>query len=229
MTYKLEPLTQRGIKDVFCGKVLRIEKIVEHSEHGTWRTLIDDTEGKLVDWEHRTIKGNLCGELDRLHQKHNDACRDKSAVFGGEHALELESAFGRMKITNNDAVTIVDEPFVFKAVENYFNTTDPAFQTDLRSLIDRTDAASQGNIFERNMMTVFSETFKSQPLSDWPHQPPISERCPDLVGEVEIVGWTPARRRCRWESVWTLMSTTIQPFNSHQSLGSVSNKKPPRA
>ncbi|KAI8348323.1 hypothetical protein B0O80DRAFT_490033 [Mortierella sp. GBAus27b] len=128
----------------------RQEKIVEHSEHSTWRTLIDDTEDKLVDWEHRTIKGNLCGDLDRLHQKHNDACRDK---------------------------------------ENYLNATDLGFQTDLRSLMDRTNAAAQGNIFERHMMTVFSETFKSQPLSDWPHQPPISEMCPDLVGEVEIVGW----------------------------------------
>ncbi|KAF9921493.1 hypothetical protein BGZ67_000423, partial [Mortierella alpina] len=29
----------------------------------------------------------------------------------------------------------------------------------------------------------------SRRLSDWSHQPPISEMCPDLVGEVEIVGW----------------------------------------
>jgi len=55
--------------------------------------------------------------------------------------------------------------------------------------MDRTDAAAQGNIFERYMMIIFSQTFKSHRLSDWPHQPPILEMCPDLDGEVEIVGW----------------------------------------
>ncbi|KAG0273264.1 hypothetical protein BGZ96_004924 [Linnemannia gamsii] len=55
--------------------------------------------------------------------------------------------------------------------------------------MDRTDAAAKGNLFERYMMTVFSKTFKSRRLSDWPHQPPILQMCSDLVGEVDIVGW----------------------------------------
>ena len=184
---------------------------MEHSEHGSWKVLIEDTEDKLVAWEHRTIKGNLCRELNRLDQKHKDARRDKSVktvldilgfyfyrrCFRGEHTLEVDSvnaslvehAFGRIKIVNHNAVTVVDEPFVFKAVENYFTATDPGFQTALRELMDRTDAAAQGNLFERYMMTVFSETFMSRPLSDWSHQPPISKMCSSLVGEVEIVGW----------------------------------------
>ncbi|KAF9323584.1 hypothetical protein BGZ91_003496, partial [Linnemannia elongata] len=164
------------------------EKIVEHSEHGTWKALIEDTEDKLVAWEHRTIKGNLCRELDRLDQKHKDARRDKSVktvlyilgfyfyrrCFRGEHTLEVDSvnaslverAFGRIKIIDHSAVTVVDEPFVFKAVENYFTATDPGFQTALKELMDRTDAAAQGNIFERYMMTVFSETFQNDPCDD---------------------------------------------------------------
>ncbi|KAG9062285.1 hypothetical protein KI688_006617 [Linnemannia hyalina] len=60
-------------------------------------------------------------------------------------------------------------------------------RTALRELMDRTDSAAQGNIFERYMMTVFSETFKSRRLSEWPHQPPILEMSPDLAGEVEIM------------------------------------------
>ena len=32
---------------------------------------IKDTEDKLVSWDHRQIKGNLCNELDRLHNKHS--------------------------------------------------------------------------------------------------------------------------------------------------------------
>ncbi|KAF8931608.1 hypothetical protein BGZ47_011753 [Haplosporangium gracile] len=201
--------------DKFVGRyrpaIVAIEKIVEQSEHGKWKALIEDTEDKLVSWEHRTIKGNLCRELDRLDQKHKHARRDKSVktvldilgfyfyrrCFRGEHALEVDSvnaslverSFGRIKIVDHKAVTIVDEPFVFKAVENYFTATGPGFQTALRELMDRTDAAAQGNIFERYMMTVFSETFRSRRLSDWPHQPPIGEMCSDLIGEVDIVGW----------------------------------------
>ncbi|KAG0220136.1 hypothetical protein BGW42_007799, partial [Actinomortierella wolfii] len=60
---------------------------------------------------------------------------------------------------------------------------------ELKTLMDRSDAAAKGNLFERYMMTVFSETFKTRPLSDWPHQPSILSMCPDLEGDVEIVGW----------------------------------------
>ncbi|KAG0053924.1 hypothetical protein BGZ90_006089 [Linnemannia elongata] len=199
--------------DKFVGRFRPaiFEKIIERNDQGVWKALIEDTEDKLVSWEHRTIKGNLCRELDRLDQKHKGARGDKSVktvldilgfffyrrCFQGEHTLEVDSvnaslverAFGRIKIVNHNAVTVVDEPFVFKAVENYFTATDPGFQTALRELMDRTDAAAQGNLFERYMMTVFSRTFKSRRLSNWPHQPPILEMCPDLDGEVEIVGW----------------------------------------
>ncbi|KAF9924655.1 hypothetical protein BGZ67_009152, partial [Mortierella alpina] len=201
--------------DKFVGRyrpaIVAVEKIVEQSEHGTWRALIEDTEDRLVSWEHRTIKGNLCHELNRLHQKHKGVRRDKSVktvldilafyfykrCFWGENTLEIDSvnaalverAFGRIKIVNHNAVTVVDEPFIYKALENFFTATDPGFQVALRELMDRTGAAAQGNIFEQYMMSVFSETFKSRRLSDWPYLPPISEMCPDLVGEVEIVGW----------------------------------------
>ncbi|KAF9921333.1 hypothetical protein BGZ67_000564, partial [Mortierella alpina] len=196
-----------ALRDV-GGDQLTLEKIMEQNEFDKWRALIEDTEDRLVAWEHRSIKGNLCHELN---QKHKGVRRDKSVktvldilglyfyrrCFWGENTLEIDSvnaslverAFGRIKIVNHNAVTVVDEPFVFKAVENFFTATDPGFQVALKELMDRTGAASQGNIFEQYMMSVFSETFKSRRLSDWPHQPPISEMCPDLVGDVEIVGW----------------------------------------
>ncbi|KAF9536525.1 hypothetical protein EC957_010545 [Mortierella hygrophila] len=191
--------------------IVAVEKIMEHSEHGSWKALIEGTEDKLVAWKYRTIKGNLCRELNRLDQKHKDTRDDASEdtvldilgkyfynrCFRGEHKLEddsvntslVECAFGRINIVGRNAVTVVDEPFVFKAVENYFSATDPGFQTALRELMDRTDAAAKGNLFERYMMTVFSKTFKSRRLSDWPHQPPILQMCSDLVGELDIVGW----------------------------------------
>ncbi|KAF8947605.1 SUMO ligase siz1 [Haplosporangium gracile] len=72
--------------------------------------------------------------------------------FWGEFTLELgsvnaslmKSVFDRTKFINHDAVTVVDEPSVFKAVENYFAPTDPDFQTNLRSLMDRTDSSRSG-------------------------------------------------------------------------------------
>ncbi|KAF9096993.1 hypothetical protein BGX23_010036 [Mortierella sp. AD031] len=164
----------------FRPAIVAIEKIVEHSENVTWRALIEDTEDKLVAWEHRANKGNLCREVCRPHQKHKDARRN-SILKSVETVPDILGfyfyrRFGRMKIINNDAVTVVDEPFVFKAAE-------------LKSLMDRLDAAAKGNLFERYMMTIFSETFKARRLSDWPHQPPNLDMCPALDGEVEIVGW----------------------------------------
>ncbi|KAG0273529.1 hypothetical protein BGZ96_004803, partial [Linnemannia gamsii] len=68
--------------DKFVGRfrpaTVTNQKIVEDNEHGSWKAHIEDTEEKLAAWEHRTIKGNLCRELDRLDQKHKDARRDKS-------------------------------------------------------------------------------------------------------------------------------------------------------
>ncbi|KAG0268524.1 hypothetical protein BGZ96_006685, partial [Linnemannia gamsii] len=58
--------------------IVAVEKIMEHSEHGSWKALIEDTEDKLVAWKYRTIKGNLCRELNRLDQKHKDTRDDAS-------------------------------------------------------------------------------------------------------------------------------------------------------
>ena len=221
---------------------------MEHAEHGGWKALIEDTEDKLVAWEHRAIKSNLCGELERLHQKHQDPRRNKLVksaetvldilgfyfyrrCFWGEHTLELgsvnaslvESAFGRMKIIKNEAVTVVDEPFVFKAVENYFNATDPGLQVELKSLMDRSDAAAKGNLFERYMMTVFSETFKARRLSEWPHQPSILSMCPALGGEVEIVGW---REPGLLQGTTHAMMSMEEFMDAHINHHSVRNNKP---
>jgi hypothetical protein len=101
----------------------------------------------------------------------------------------VEHAFGRIKIIQGHAVTVMDEPFVSKAVENYFTAIDPYFAREVRKRMVKSTPFEQGCVFERFMMRVFSETFNTQPLSDWPHQPPISDMCPALVGKVEIVGW----------------------------------------
>ncbi|KAF9344405.1 hypothetical protein BGX26_004416 [Mortierella sp. AD094] len=126
-----------------------IEKIIEGNEHGPWKFAIEDTEAKLVSWTHRHIKGNLCYEISRLHDKHNKykdqlvesidsilALLMYQRCMFGNHDLILkevdpqlvEHAFGRIRIVQGRTVTVIDEPFVSKAVENYFAANDPYFQ-----------------------------------------------------------------------------------------------------
>ncbi|KAG0339835.1 hypothetical protein BG000_001232 [Podila horticola] len=195
----------------FRPAAVAIEKIIEGIEQGAWQFAIEDTEDKLVSWDHREIKGNLCNELDRLHNKYTKhsrrlvksilnilrLCFYRRCVFGEDKVVLneaypplVERAFGRIKIVHGHAVTVLDEPFVSKAVENYFVAMDPYFKNAIRDHMEESISASyHGCVFEQFMMTVFSETFKTRPLSEWRHEPPISKMCGALVGKVEIVGW----------------------------------------
>ncbi|KAF9081687.1 hypothetical protein BGX23_000568 [Mortierella sp. AD031] len=179
-----------------------MERVIEINEQGAWKKTIEAAEDRLVSWSHRHIKGNLCYEISRLHDKHNkykdQLVESIDSMLGllmyqrcmfGNHDLVLkevdpqlvEHAFGRIKI--------IKEPFVSKAVENYFVAIDPYFAREVRKRMVKSTPTEQGCVFERFMMKVFSETFNERPLSNWPHQPPISDMCPALVGKVEIVGW----------------------------------------
>ncbi|KAF9084082.1 hypothetical protein BGX27_003926, partial [Mortierella sp. AM989] len=190
--------------------IAAVERVVECSDPGTWRKTIEDAEDRLVSWAHRHIKGNLCYEISRLHDKHNkykdQLVESIDSMLGllmyqrcmfGNHDVVLkevdpqlvEHAFGRIKIIQGRAVTVMDEPFVSKAVENYFAAIDPYFAREVRKRMVKSTAIEQGCMFERFMMKVFSETFNTRPLSQWPHQPSISDMCPALVGKVEIIGW----------------------------------------
>ena len=81
----------------------------------------------------------------------------------------------------------------------------------------------QGCVFEQFMMKVFSETFNSRPLSEWPHQPAISVMCPALVGMVEIVGW----REPGLEQGTTHAMMSMEDFmDAHVNHGSTRNNMP---
>ncbi|KAF9585355.1 hypothetical protein BGW38_002784, partial [Lunasporangiospora selenospora] len=100
----------------------------------------------------------------------------------------VEHAFGPIKIISGKATTVLDESFVSKAMESYFMATDPYFKKEVRKRMVKATASDQGCVFERFMMNVLSETFNKQSFSGWPHDPPIADMCPALVGKVEIVG-----------------------------------------
>ncbi|CAO3568677.1 unnamed protein product [Mortierella alpina] len=104
----------------------------------------------------------------------------------------VDHAFGRINIIKGHAVTVMNEPFVSLAVQKYFAAIVAYFAREVRKRMVKSSAIEQGCVFERFerfKMEVFSETFNTRPLSEWPHQPTISEMCPALVGKVEIVGW----------------------------------------
>ncbi|KAI8356221.1 hypothetical protein B0O80DRAFT_446887, partial [Mortierella sp. GBAus27b] len=63
----------------------------------------------------------------------------------------VEHAFGRIKIIRGRAVTVIDEPFVSKAVENYFAAIDPYFAREVRKRMVKSSPIEQGCMFERFM------------------------------------------------------------------------------
>ncbi|KAG0013939.1 hypothetical protein BGZ82_001959, partial [Podila clonocystis] len=220
------------------------ERVIESNDRGAWKKTIEDAEDRLVSWAHRHIKGNLCYEISRLHDKHNkykdQLVESIDSMLGllmyqrcmfGNHDLVLkevdpqlvEHAFGRIKIIQGRAVTVMDEPFVSKAVENYFAAIDPYFAREVQKRMVKSTAIEQGCVFERFMMKVFSESFNTRPLSEWPHQPPISDMCPALVGKVEIVGW----REPGLEQGTTHGMMSMEEFmDAHVNHGSTHNNLP---
>ncbi|KAF9309005.1 hypothetical protein BG003_010314 [Podila horticola] len=79
-----------------------------------------------------------------------------------------ERAFGRIKIVDGAARTVVDEPFALKAAENYFKIQDPDFM--------------------KTIEYVLTEAFKTRAFSVWPQEPSIPSLCDKLAGYAEIVG-----------------------------------------
>ncbi|KAG0026393.1 hypothetical protein BGZ81_006403 [Podila clonocystis] len=255
-----EFLSQEAVEmlfQIFVGRyrpaIATIERIVKCNDTGAWKKTIEDAEDSLVSWAHRHIKGNLCYEISRLndkHNKYNDQLVDSmDSMLGllmyqrcmfGSHDLVLnevdpqlvEHAFGRIKIMAGQAVTVMNEPFVSKAVENYFVSkavknyfvsNDPYFKKEVRKRMVKSTAIEQGCVFERFMMKVFSETFSTRPLSEWPHQPPISDMCPALVGNVEIIGW----REPGLEQGTTHAMMSMEEFmDAHVNHGSTHNNMP---
>ncbi|KAG0196176.1 hypothetical protein BGX33_001959, partial [Mortierella sp. NVP41] len=103
----------------FRPAIVAVERIVECNDPAAWKAVIEDAEDKLVSWKHRSNKGNLCGEIERLGNKHNkykdQLMESVDSVLGllmyqrcmfGNHDLVLkevnpalvEHAFGRIKI-----------------------------------------------------------------------------------------------------------------------------------
>jgi len=69
-------------------------------------------------------------------------------------------------------------------------------------------------------MSVFSETINTKPLCKWPHQPPIADMCPALIGKVEIVGW---KEPALEQGTTHLMMSMEEFLDAHVNRGSTRN------
>ncbi|KAG0271600.1 hypothetical protein BGZ97_011204, partial [Linnemannia gamsii] len=133
---------------------VQLERIIAKGNPDDWQEALDDTEARLVSYDHRGEQGNLCNEIVRLENKHRENLsifkepRTVEEVLGllffqryifGAYRLVLqeavpelvEHALGRIKIVDGVTRTVLDEPFVLKAVENYFKMRDSGFMKTL--------------------------------------------------------------------------------------------------
>ncbi|KAK3815348.1 MAG: hypothetical protein J3Q66DRAFT_344412, partial [Benniella sp.] len=194
----------------FRPAVTAIEKTIARSEPDGWKGALDDTEEKLVSYDYRSEPGNLCHEIVRLENKYRDnlsILKELQTVeevlglllfqrhmFGADRLVfeeavpELvERAFGRIKIIDGTARTVLDEPFVLKAAENFFRKRDPEFVKTMKSWVQQSDRPqAHGYAWELMMMSVLIEVFKTRAFSDWPQE--ITSQCAKLADKAEIVG-----------------------------------------
>ncbi|ORX95394.1 hypothetical protein K493DRAFT_337378 [Basidiobolus meristosporus CBS 931.73] len=192
--------------------VTAIEAIIANGTPGFWKVAIEKTEARLVSWDHQREPGNLIHEIIRLENKYRrnlDVFQHLRTVeeglglllfqrymFGArtlvlEDAVPemVERAFGRIMIIDGAARTVLDEPFAMKAAENYVRVRDIGFVKTMEQWMQQSNNASvHGFAWEYMMMSVFVETFKTHPFSDWSHQPSIPSMCASLEGKSEIVG-----------------------------------------
>ncbi|KAG0049035.1 hypothetical protein BGZ90_007467 [Linnemannia elongata] len=177
-------------------------KAIARGDPDAWQDAVDDTEARLVSYEHRGERGNLCNEIVRLEDKY----RANLSIFKGLRTVEevlrlllfqrymfgadrlvlqeavpelVEHAFGRIKIIDGVARTVLEEPFVLKAAKNYFKMRDTDLMEIMEWWIQQSDKAqAHGYAWELMMMNALPEAFKTHAFSDWPHDPSVlSQDC----------------------------------------------------
>ncbi|KAF9176748.1 hypothetical protein BGZ51_009713, partial [Haplosporangium sp. Z 767] len=160
--------------------ITTIEDIIAKGSTSYWSEAIERRLSALVCYPERfPVRGNLCSDIKRMLDKvtrdpakYADAVELKHLLkqtvvhraslglpwsLRGEEPILVESAFGRLRIAADKAVsgkticTIIDEPFVFQAAYNFIKNEDEGFYKHFREQY-RTlqDPQSEGKLFERH-------------------------------------------------------------------------------
>ncbi|KAG0195752.1 hypothetical protein BGX33_002652 [Mortierella sp. NVP41] len=152
----------------FRPAITAIERIIADGDPDGWQGAIDETEAELVLYDLRRKRGNLCSELARAKMAapryltnfkeprivlealrlllfHRRMFGVDSLVIRKAVPLLVDHDFGRITIGTARGWdwkrTIVDEPFVLKAAENFFKERDPGFLADMESWTRGSDKA----------------------------------------------------------------------------------------
>ncbi|KAG0367157.1 hypothetical protein BGZ54_004332 [Gamsiella multidivaricata] len=185
----------RDFRGRFRPIVSIIEDIIMKNDPTTWRESVDEFMYRLTTADVSTnvvekelFHGNLCSELSRVlnrvkaepmtfarFQSVELTLRVATAAFNtqggfmaykGELPELVEIAFGRIRRYNGERYTVIDEPFVFRAANNYFRKTDPGyFQHQADLLATCTSEAKRGEYWECIVPTNLEGIFHNKVIS----------------------------------------------------------------
>ncbi|KAF9312598.1 hypothetical protein BGZ91_006491 [Linnemannia elongata] len=100
----------------------------------------------------------------------------------------MEHALGTIQIIDEVARTVLDEPFVLKAAENYFKEQDTDFMEIMEWWIQQSNKAQAHRYaWVLMMMNALTKAFKTRAICDWPNDPSVLSQCTELAGNAEIV------------------------------------------
>ncbi|KAK3835433.1 MAG: hypothetical protein JOS17DRAFT_846231 [Linnemannia elongata] len=211
----------------FHPAVAVIEKIIASGDPDAWEDEVDDMEARLASYECCELQGNICHEILRLENRYRKNLSISKAfrtvvdvlrlllfqryMFGANKLVLqgavpelMNRALSRIKIVDVVARTVLDEPFVLKAAEEFFTMRDTGFMETMEWWIKQSDRAqAHGYAWEVMMMSILTEDFKTRAFSDWPHNPSIPSHCEKLAVNAKIVGLNEqeSQRRISYEHI----------------------------
>ncbi|KAF9084469.1 hypothetical protein BGX23_010490 [Mortierella sp. AD031] len=140
--------------------VSAIEDILSSGDQSGWRL-----ETRMAHFTDCTWSSSIKEVLKLYLYRHRLLGVTELVLPQGKAEL-VEAAFGRVKLFEQEARIVLDEPFVLQAILNYYRAKDPfllaAWEGAPRY---SSNPAAHGNVWEAMMPPVFVEAFKNRPLS----------------------------------------------------------------
>ncbi|KAG0247209.1 hypothetical protein BG011_001856, partial [Mortierella polycephala] len=240
----------RDFRGRFRPIVSIVEDIIMMNDPSRWREYVDKRMYRLTTAdipksanEKDLFEGNLCAELKRVFDRvesdpatfteyQNIKATLKFAIaafktqggflaYKGELPELVEVAFGRIRKYKGERYTTIDEPFVFIALDNFFQKTDPGyFQHQSDMLATGRDETSRGKYWETVVPTNLEGIFHNRvvPADLFNGAEPPHEM---FHRKAKIIGWTGVMQTTGHETM------SMQEFlDAHCNHGSEHNGDP---
>jgi len=215
----------RDFRGRFRPIVSIIEDMIMKNDPSKWSECVDDFMYRMTTAdvptnapEKELFHGNLCMELQRVlkqvesdpttfatYQNIRSTLKFATVAFitqggffsyKGELPELVEVAFGRIRAYNGERYTVIDEPFAFRAADNFFRKTDPGyFQHQRDLLVTCCDEAVRGKYWETvvptNLEGIFHGTVVSRDLfngAEPPHE--MFRHRAEILGQANVMRTT---------------------------------------